>query len=115
MTPETKCVSKWDERGTPILELKENMDEEWIGSDFHISPSEEKLVDDLEKYGIRINVKSDSIRITTKGHVGIKQFEKFILNVTSKFVTFDKSFGKLMDFTYDVRHKEFEESIEFQE
>ena len=36
MTPETKCVSKWDERGTPILELKENMDEEWIGSDFHI-------------------------------------------------------------------------------
>ena len=115
MKPKPKLVSKWDERGTPILELKENMDEEWIGSDFHISPSEEKLVDDLEKYGIRINVKSDSIRITTKGHVGIKQFEKFILNVTSKFVTFDKSFGKLMDFTYDVRHKEFEESIEFQE
>ena len=62
MTPETKCVSKWDERGTPILELKENMDAKWIGHHFHISDSEKKLVDQLEQeVGIRIQVQPDSI------------------------------------------------------
>ena len=116
MTPETKCVSKWDERGTPILELKENMDAKWIGRHFHISDSEKKLVERLEqKVGIRIQVQSDSIRISTAGYVGVQQFENFILNVKPKFDTFERSFGKLMDFTNDVKHKEFEESIEFQE
>ena len=116
MTPETKCVSKWDERGTPILELKENMDATWFGRHFHISDSEKKLVERLEqKVGIRIQVQSDSIRISTAGYVGVQQFENFILNVKPKFDTFERSFGKLMDFTNDVKHKEFEESIEFQE
>ena len=45
MTPETKCVSKWDERGTPILELKENMEATWFGHHFHISDREKKLVE----------------------------------------------------------------------
>ena len=44
-----------------------------------------------------------------------KEFLNFILNVKPKFDTFERSFGKLMDFTNDVEHKEFEESIEFQE
>ena len=116
MTVEPMKISKWDERGTPILELKENMDAKWIGEHFHISPSEKKLIDRLEqKVGIRIYVQSDSIRISTAGYVGVQQFEKFTLNVKPKFDTFERSFGKLMDFTNDVEHKEFEESIEFQE
>ena len=116
MTVEPMKISKWDERGTPILELKENMDAKWIGYHFHISPSEKKLIDRLEqKVGIRIYVQSDSIRISTAGYVGVQQFEKFTLNVKPKFDTFERSFGKLMDFTNDVEHKEFEESIEFQE
>ena len=84
MTVEPMKISKWDERGNPILELKENMDAKWIGRHFHISDSEKKLIERLEqKVGIRIQVQSDSIRISTAGYVGVQQFENFILNFSS--------------------------------
>ena len=78
------------DEGKPILELKENEKKYWVAEGLKILPYEEKLVDRLEdEFKIQINEKPDGIKISAEGHVGVIEFENFILDVGPKFVNFD--------------------------
>ena len=103
-----------DDTGKPILELLEHEDVEWLGEECKILPKENKIVDRLEEeFGIQIISNSDKIRIRTKNDVGVIEFENFILRVHAKFVEF-KNFGKLIDFTNNLKDQQFDDDIKFE-
>ena len=89
-------VKKFTDEGKPILEIKEYQTNYWLGEKLEILSNEEKLVNKLEdEFKIQINEKPDGIRISSEGHVGVIEFENFILNVGPKFVKFE-NFGRLI-------------------
>jgi 5-methylcytosine-specific restriction enzyme subunit McrC len=102
------------DEGKPILEIKEYEKKYWLDDRLEILPYEEKLVDRLEdEFKIQINEKSDGIKISAEGHVGVIEFENFILNVGPKFVKFE-NFGRLIDFANDIKDEQFTDEIRFQ-
>ena len=123
---EPRTVKRWvdvhgkivDEEsgGLPVLELKEHEENvKWIGDDFDISSVEQKSVQTLENdYGIEITNVSDGIKISAKNHVGVMQFDKFILDVKPKFVKF-KNFGRLLDFANNIPSEQFDDEVRFDE
>ena len=122
---EPRTVKKWvdvhgrlvneESGGLPVLELKEHEDVKWIGDDFDISSVEQKSVQTLENdYSIQITNVSDGIKISAKSHVGVMQFDKFILNVKPKFVKF-KNFGRLLDFANHIPSEQFDDEVRFDE
>ena len=107
-------VEKRTDEGKPILKIKEYEKKYWIAEGLEILPDEEKLVERLEEeFKIQINEKQDGVKISTEGHVGVIEFENFILNVGPKFVKFD-NFGRLIDFANDIRDEQFTDEIRFQ-
>ena len=107
-------VEKFTDEGKPILEIKEYQTNYWVEEKLKILSHEEKLVNKLEdEFKIQINEKPDGIRISAEGHVGVIEFENFILNVGPKFVTFE-NFGRLIDFSNDIRDEQFPDEIRFQ-
>jgi len=85
-----------------------------LGEECKILPKENKIVDSLEEeFGIQIISNSDKIRIRTKNDVGVIEFENFILRVHAKFVEF-KNFGKLIDFTNNLKDQQFDDDIKFE-
>jgi len=107
-------VNKWTDEEKPILEITEYKKKYWVNERLKILPYEEKLVDRLEEeFKIQINDKSDGIKISTEGYVGVIEFENFILNVGPKFVKF-KNFGRLIDFSNDIKDEQFTDEIRFE-
>jgi 5-methylcytosine-specific restriction enzyme subunit McrC len=100
----------------PILELLEHEDVEWLGVECKILFKEEKIVDRLEEeFDIQIisNPNKNKIRIRTKNHVGVIEFENFTLRVKPKFVKSVENFGKLIDFTNNLKDQPFDNEIKF--
>jgi 5-methylcytosine-specific restriction enzyme subunit McrC len=107
-------VEKFTNEGKPILEIKEYQTKYLVGEQLEILSNEEKLVNRLEEeFNIQINNKSDGIKISAEGYVGVIEFENFILNVGPKFVKFD-NFGRLIDFSNDIHDEQFTDEIRFQ-
>ena len=107
-------VEKFTDEGKPILEIKENETNYWVSEGLEILSSEEKLVERLEdEFKIQINKKSDGIKISAEGYVGVIEFENFILNVGPKFVKFE-NFGRLIDFSNDIDDEQFSDEIRFE-
>lgn len=107
-------VEKFTDEGKPILEIKEYQTNYWVEERLKILSYEEKLVNKLEEeFKIQINEKPDGIRISAEGHVGVIEFENFILNVGPKFVKFE-NFGRLINFSNDIHDEQFTDEIRFQ-
>ena len=107
-------VEKFTDEQKPILEIKEYQTNYWVEEKLKILSHEEKLVNKLEdEFKIQINEKPDGIRISAEGHVGVIEFENFILNVGPKFVKFE-NFGRLIDFSNDIPDEQFTDEIRFQ-
>jgi len=114
MKPPQIIEKRMPETGKPVLELSEHGDETWFGEECEILPKEDKIIDRLEEeFDIQIISKQDKIRIRTKNDVGVIEFENFVLRVQPKFVNFE-NFGKLIDFTNDLKDQHFDNEIRFQ-
>jgi 5-methylcytosine-specific restriction enzyme subunit McrC len=107
-------VEKFTDEGKPILEIKEYEKKYWVADRLEILPQEQKIADRLEdEFKIQIDVKPDGIKISAEGHVGVIEFENFILNVGPKFVKFD-NFGRLIDFANNIKDEQFTDEIRFE-
>jgi len=103
------------DHGKPILQLKEHDTIDFIGEELVILEDEQKICEKLEKdykTSVLHTTNPNRIRISPHWFVGAMEFDKFILNISPKFVEFE-NLGRLIDFVYDVE-SEFDDEIRFQ-